>query len=437
MAGRPFVPCRNFQPPGWGAEAVEPVNRVRLRVLMVADVSPLQRTGGSARVLKEQARRLAERGHTVQLLCRQPRGDLLPDDTLDGVSLRHYPVNRDHSLSYATTSIFGARTSFRDYFQDQSWDVALFHQPLSALGVQPELPSSLPRLYCFHSPAGTEYRLRAVDPKKRRAPLGTRLVSAMLQRAERRALANSDGILVLSDFSRRLLAETHHGLAAPVVTIPGGVDLDHFRPAPDRLALRDRLNLPKDALLLLTVRDLEQRMGIDTLLKALRRLPEGRPVHCLIGGTGPLRRFLEELATHLGLADRVQFLGYIPEDQLPLYYQVADLFVLPTRSHEGFGLVTVEALACGTPVVATPAGATPEILFPLEARLLASDTGESSLASSLQEALPLARDEAFRRRCRTYAETSYSWDRHAERLEGELLACTARTPSRHFDPLAG
>ena len=88
-------------------------------------------------------------------------------------------------------------------------------------------------------------------------------------------------------------------------------------------------------------------------------------------------------------------------------------------------------------MVATPAGATPEILVPLEARLLASDTGESSLASSLQEALPLARDEAFRRRCRTYAETNYSWDRHAERLEGELLACTARTPSRHFDPLAG
>jgi glycosyltransferase involved in cell wall biosynthesis len=252
--------------------------------------------------------------------------------------------------------------------------------------------------------------------------MSTHLVSLALQQMEGRALRNCDRIVVLSDFSRRLLQTIHRGVNASVVAISGGVDVEHFHPAPDRSGLRDKLNLPKDVLLLLTVRDLEQRMGIDILLRALRRLPSDRPYQCLIGGTGPLRAFLEELAHRLGIAERVRFLGHIPEEQLPLYYQAADLFVLPTRSHEGFGLVTVEALACGTPVVATPAGATPEILGPLDRRLLASDPGELALASSLMEALPLAGDEEFRRRCRIYAKTNYSWNRHTEALENVLLA---------------
>jgi glycosyltransferase involved in cell wall biosynthesis len=190
------------------------------------------------------------------------------------------------------------------------------------------------------------------------------------------------------------------------------------------LVVREKLKLPGNALLLLTVRDLEQRMGIDTLLEALTRLPKDRPFYCLIGGTGPLRGFLEKLCERLGLAQRVRFLGYVQEDQLPLYYQAADVFVLPTRAHEGFGLVTVEALACGTPVVGTPAGATPEILTPLNPRLLAPSCEASSLASTLEAALPLVGDEDFRRRCRSYAETNYSWDLHTELLERELTSVT-------------
>ena len=391
-----------------------------MNVLMVADVSPLQPSGGSARVVKEQALRLSARGHSVTVLCRHPAGELLTADSMYGVDVLHYPVNRTNSISYASTSVLGARTAFRNRLKNERWDVVVFHQPFSAVGVHPVLPANLPCLYCFYSAAGVEYRLRAASPENGRTPLGTGLISATLRRLERRTLARSDRIVVLSEFSRQLLSETHPRVAAPVVTIPGGVDLEHFRPAPDRLMVRERLELPGNALLLLTVRDLEQRMGIDTLLEALTRLPKERPFYCLIGGTGPLRGFLEKLCERLGLADRVRFLGYIREDQLPLYYQAADLFVLPTRAHEGFGLVTVEALACGTPVVGTPAGATPEILSPLNPRLVASSCEASSLASALQAAYPLVDDEDFRRRCRSYTEANYSWDLHAEILEKEI-----------------
>jgi glycosyltransferase involved in cell wall biosynthesis len=95
--------------------------------------------------------------------------------------------------------------------------------------------------------------------------------------------------------------------------------------------------------------------------------------------------------------------------------------VLPTLAHEGFGLVTVEALACGTPVAATPAGATPEILAPLDGRLLAEDTSAPSIASAVERVLRLAANEAFRNQCRVYAENQYSWTKHNTAFEKEVL----------------
>jgi glycosyltransferase involved in cell wall biosynthesis len=162
-------------------------------------------------------------------------------------------------------------------------------------------------------------------------------------------------------------------------------------------------------------------MGLENMLTALVDLNKERKTFCVIGGTGPLRSFLEERAAQLGVSDRVRFQGHIPEKELPLYYQAADVFVLPTLTHEGFGLVTVEALACGTPVAATPAGATPEILAPLDGRLLAEDTSAKSIASAVERSMRLAANDAFRRQCRTYAENRYSWRKHIDTLENEML----------------
>ena len=396
-------------------------------VLVVADVSPMETHGGAARVVREQSRRLAARGHAVTVLCRHPGGPLPLRGDPGGVTVLHYAVDRRHPLAFAVTSITGARRRFREALGGRAWESVIFHQPFSALGVAP-LVRAARRLYVFHSAAGDEYRVRAERGEGSRAPVGTGLGAACLAWLERRALAAADLILVLSEFSRGVLGRAHGRRPTPVVVVPGAADLERFRPAADRARVRAELGLAGPSTLLLTVRDLQPRMGLDTLLRALAACRSARPLTCVIGGSGELRPALERLAAELGLAGVARFAGHIPEELLPLYYQAADLFVLPTRALEGFGLVTVEALACGTPVVATPIGATPEILEPLDRRLLAADASAAALAAALVGAFPLAADPGFRRRCREHAERRYSWERHLTALEAALAGAGAPPP---------
>lgn len=401
-----------------------------LSVLMVADVSPLESHGGASRVLKEQSRGLRTRGHRVQVLSRMPPSPAPEQADLDGVPVRHYAVSRAHPAAYFISSILGARRAYIRDLTGLRWDAVVFHQPLSAVGLRRILPAGTPTVYVFHSPAAVEYQIRASHPDSSRPQLGVGVARALLRWAEGVSLRSARRVVVLSDFSRRTLLGTHGRLAARIVRIPGGVDLERFTPARDRAAVRRRLGLPGDGLLLVTVRDLEPRAGLDALIRAVALVRADLPVRLVIGGQGRLHRELEELARDLGVMDIVRLAGLIPEADLPSYYQAADCFVLPTRELEGFGLVTVEALACGTPVLGTPVGATPELLSPLAPELLTDDASPDALATGIRRVVPLLDDAGFRARCRSYAERHYGWPTVVARLEELLLELVAEGPRR-------
>ncbi|MCI0370918.1 MAG: glycosyltransferase [candidate division NC10 bacterium] len=416
-----------------------------MRLLLVADVSPVVILGGGERVLREHALRLKKRGHEVTVLCRTPGPDAPDAVRLDGVEVLHLPADRSRPWGW----VFGAARRGGRVAAHLAADVTIAYQPITASGVA--RGGGAPLIYVFLSSAGEEYRTRH--------PAGpvNRAAAALLHRTEAAVLARADRVVVLSEFSRDQLARCHTLDPADVLRIPGGVDPAVFRPAEDRAALRRRLDLPADGPLLITVRNLVPRMGLDDLIRAMAAVTAAFPeAMLLIGGDGPLRGDLGRLAETVGVAARTRFLGYVPEEHLPDLLRAADLFVLPTRMLEGFGLVTVEALACGTPVVGTPVGATPELLGPLGAGLLLSGVGPAPLSEGILARLRAAAADpaaaaALRRACRDYALT-YDWERAVEALEGLVRDLAPRpcpfcgtaaarpvlqVPGRRYDACAG
>lgn len=398
-----------------------------LRVLMVSDVSPLRPAGGAERMLWEQARRLAARGHDVRILCRSHPDGASGRTEREGVRIDHFPVDRRPLGRFIRTSLLSPRRAVSDALAAEGTDVLHLHQPLAAYGaLLSPAARRLPSLYSFYSPAPLEYRSRHGMTRHHLGGWAGGLGVAALWAIERACVRRASLIHVLSDFSAGQLWKLYGVPAERIVKIAGAVDLERFRPAADRAAVRRELGLRADRPALLTVRNLEARMGLDGLLRAMAVLRLRAPgALLLIGGAGSLRGELEALTASLGLQEHVRFLGFVPDAVLPRYYQAADAFVLPTRELEGFGLVTVEALACGTPVVGTPVGATPEILGPLSPSLIFRSLAPEEMADDLggflesKERDPAAGDR-LRQACRRYAESRFGWEREVGELEAAL-----------------
>ena len=410
-----------------------------LDVLVVTDASPPAIAGGAERVLWEQATRLAGRGHRLRVLGRAPE---TPPSYRGAaaLSIAHFPVDRRDPLTFVRTAAFGARAAGARLLAERRPDVLHVHQPVAGYGVlRSSAARRIPVLYTFLSPAPSEYRSRrGMTSLHRRGVAGAAAVAA-LWLLEWSCLRRATLVHVLSDFSARQLRSLYGVRGARIVKIAGGADIERFRPAADRAAARAALGLRPHVTLLLTVRNLEARMGLDRLLEAMARLRYFHPnAHLVIAGTGSRADELRAQAGRLGIEDRVDFVGFIDDSRLAAYYQAADAFVLPTRELEGFGLVTVEALACGTPVLGTPVGATPELLAPLDPSLLFRDASVGGIADGVDRFVKViaanpSRAAALRASCRRYVETQYGWDRAVTALEQALATvagCGVRLVAR-------
>jgi len=200
-----------------------------------------------------------------------------------------------------------------------------------------------------------------------------------------------------------------------ISVLRNGVDLELFRPL-DRSAARAELNLAGGRWLL-SVGQLIERKGHDIAIRALPRLPGWS---LLIAGDGPLRQSLASLAAELGVADRVLFAGAVPQSRLPTYYSAVDALVLAS-SREGWANVLLEAMACGTPVVASSVWGTPEVVAAPAAGVLMRDRTADELVTALEHLLDHYPD---RKATRAYAE-AYDW---APTTRGQLAL---------FEQLAG
>jgi teichuronic acid biosynthesis glycosyltransferase TuaC len=223
--------------------------------------------------------------------------------------------------------------------------------------------------------------------------------------------------------------------AEKVRVIENGIDPDAFHPA-DRTEARRSLGLPKYGPLLVSVGTLAPRKGFHLVMEAMAKLGKPWPTlrFAVVGGDGPegaQGAELKALAKRLGIEDRVIFAGPRKSSELGAWYSAADLFVLAT-AHEGCPNVVLEALACGTPVVATPVGNIPELLAGPDSGIVVERTVEA-IAAGLDQALKRSWDpDKVRARVagRTWAVVGRE---HAE----ELVGCAVRTGNLALTPTDG
>ena len=256
----------------------------------------------------------------------------------------------------------------------------------------------------------------------------------------RRVLDGAAGILAAGHYPATQAARVA-GRPLPGLVIPPGVDVDRFRPAGDdpaaRALTRKRFGLPEAAPLVLGVSRLVPRKGFDVLIDAIARLGRAlsEPVHLALAGRGRDRDRLAKRAARAGLGDRFHLLGRVPDEDLPAVYGCADVFAMCCRERwggleaEGFGIVFLEAAACGLPAVAGRSGGAWEAVEDGVSGFVVDPLDAGAVAQALERLLA---DPALRRAmaaaARQRAERSFNYDALAARLtplaQGDLSGLT-------------
>lgn len=386
--------------------------------------------GGTARVARATAEGLARQGHEVlALVPRAAQAQVI--NVVDGVEV-HRVLRRSH-LPKTLTDVYETRRAIRGLSPDR-FDVILAHGDICAVAAQ-AAKTNLPIAHVFHASGVREAQYRRSLGLSRVEQCRSLAIEPFLASFERSSLQGAHRILVLSEFSRRLVLDTEPEADDRLRVVGGGVDTARFTPARDRQELRRRLGVSDDDILLVTARRLVGRMGIEMLLDAFSDLRERhRNIRLRILGEGELRPQLESQRDRLGLHALVEFAGRVDDPELCDWYQAADLFLLPTLAYEGFGMVTVEALASGAPVIGTRVGATGEILARLDERLLADGVDAKSFAATIDRCLGYT-DMSFRTRCQEYAADNFGWNVVLRRWETALRELSTVSAASSGDQL--
>jgi D-inositol-3-phosphate glycosyltransferase len=236
--------------------------------------------------------------------------------------------------------------------------------------------------------------------------------------AEREVAQSADRVISASQDEREMLMRLYGVPPESVEMVPCGVDLEEFRPL-DKAEVRRRLGFPEEPIVLFVGR-IEPLKGIDILVRAVAQVSEDiRFCLVVVGGDASAeaeKAELRRLAQELGISRRVAFLDAVDHSLLPLYYNAADVCVVPSYS-ESFGLVALEAMACGTPVVASRVGGLQGTIRDSETGFLVPWRCPEPFAERLEL---LLENEELRRNLGASARAAaedYAWPRIAERVQ--------------------
>ena len=282
------------------------------------------------------------------------------------------------------------------------------HYPPYGLPIS-DMMAKIPTVFHFHGPWSAEARAEG-------SSLPVRWTKRCIEQILYRRPA---AFVVLSQAFGDALARTYLVPEERIFVIPGGVDVARFETDLDRKAARLALGLDANRPIAVTVRRLVRRVGIEGLVDGMTEVAVKIPdILLLIAGTGPLESEIKEQIEQRGLAKHVHLVGNISDDILPLLYRAADVSIVPSIALEGFGLTTVESLACGTPVLVTPVGGLPEVVRGLSSNLVLSGKEPGNLAEGLIGFFAGTLQAPDAGACTAYVREHFSWPTIARRVAG-------------------
>jgi len=400
-------------------------DRIDRVAMLSVHTSPLEQPGtGDAGGLNvyvvEVAHQLAARGVEVEIFTRTTTADLPPTVELEpGVLVRHVTAGPYEGLG--KNDLPGQLCAFAAgvmrtgaHAPEDHYSLVHSHYWLSGqVGWLAADRWQVPLVHTMHTMARVKnlHLAGGDDPE----PSGREIGEVQVVEAADRLIANTSG-------ERAELIELYSAEPDKVVVVPPGVDLTLFSPG-DRRQARAEVGLPLDAMVLLFVGRIQPLKAPEVLVEAaaelLARHPQwrGQLVVAVLGGPSGSGlahpQSLQDLATTLGVQAQVRFVPPVPRTELAQWYRAADLVAVPSHS-ESFGLVAVEAQACGTPVVAARVGGLPSAVG--EAGVLVDGHDIPVWADALEGLLTdPERRKALSRKAVDHAAL-FGWDRTAERL---------------------
>lgn len=382
-------------------------------LVITSDIPPVP--GGISVFVFNACKQLQHHGHRVEVLAPMQSG-------VQGISVEHpFPVHR-YRCSGFLSSLIPIGATFRHCFQNRV-DVIFFGLFMSTHALGALLLSKLvgiPYLVLVHGyDLDGYFRMSKID-----------------NIAAKFVLKNASWVFANSNYTRERAIALGYDFSKITVVNPG-VDLDRFKPGIEVSDIADCYGLHGKKVIL-TVSRLDKRKAHADILRALpcviKKIPNAK---YLIAGAGPEKRGLKAMVDELGLHSHVAFTGHVPDLDLPALYCACDLFVMPSlmvgNSFEGFGIVFIEASACGKPVVGSRSGGIPDAVIDGVTGQLVEPGDVEGIAQTLIKLLTESQHAySLGTNGRKRAEREFGWESVGEILNTALCNLDSKTTSRRW-----
>ncbi|MDY2882894.1 MAG: glycosyltransferase family 4 protein [Romboutsia timonensis] len=268
------------------------------------------------------------------------------------------------------------RKAWKKHYINKNVSVVNGHDYMGYIYIEPILNKNIKKIFTVHDPLVYHQRMIGKIPQNKK-----NLKYYLSNIVERRVEKISDLTYVISNYSNDRMVVKKNIDGKERKLIYDWIDLSKFNI--DEINKKD-LGFNEDDYIIFTLRGLEKRMGIDLLIKGFCLFNKiNKNAKLIIGGRGPEEKNLKALAKATGNKNII-FLGYIPDELVVKYYQMADVFVMPSIDGEGFGLPLIEAMACGTTVLGSNRCAIPEVLDGKK-ELIIDELDEEGICKSLKK----------------------------------------------------